>query len=291
MNDMEIACFLSVARTGSFTISARELSSTQQAVSRNIQSLENELGFALLHRGSQSVSLTWAGQRFMQWRIDHDNQLSILERRSRRLSPEGKDELYIGWNDWTGCPQGVDDDIRGFRQAYPHVKLHLRQGSTDEIAAMLSDGNVDIAILPEYSTHNLSGFIISPPFMAQPLYVLSRDFEQLPPYTTLSSMRYLAAPMGEQSEESVRKRIHMFCAELGIVPKVLEILPNVRSTFSELLCGNAYTIAPAAHNLQGLNTLPLPGQSLRLVFVTTQAYVSPWVSLFESYARQRRLGL
>lgn len=291
MNDMEIACFISVARTGSFTISARELSSTQQAVSRNIQSLENELGFPLLHRGSQSVSLTWAGQRFLQWRIDHDAQLSTLERRSRRLSAEGKDELYIGWNDWTGCPPGLDDDIRGFRQAYPHVNLHLRQGSTEDIASMLSDGNVDIAILPEYSTHNLGGLIVSPPFMTQPLYVISRDFEQLPPYTTLSSMRYLAAPMGEQNEDSVRRRIHMFCAELGIVPKVLEILPNVRSTFSELLCGNSYTIAPAPHNHQGLHPLPLPGQNIRLVFVTSQAYVSPWVSLFESYVRQRRHSL
>ena len=291
MNDMEIFCFLSVARTGSFTVSARELSSTQQAVSRNIQSLENKLGFPLLHRGSNSVTLTWAGERFMQWRIEHDAQLAILERRTRRMSPEGQDELYIGWNDWTGCPDGMDEDIRGFCQTYPRAKLHFRQGSTSEIAGMIADGYLDIAILPEYSTHNISGLVVSPPFASQPLYVVSRDLETLPPPNSLSSMRQLAASMGETSDEAIRRRIHMFCAEIGIVPKVLEILPDVRSTFSELLCGNCYTIAPASRPLPGLRAISLHEQKLRLVFVTPQAGVSPWVSLFESYVRQRRASL
>lgn len=288
MNDMEIACFLSVARTGSFTISARELSSTQQAVSRNIQSLETELGYTLLNRGSQSITLTWAGQRFMQWRMEHDAQLSILEHRSQRMSTEGQDELYVGWNDWTGCPDGMDEDIKAFCQSYPRVKLHIRQGSTDEIAAMLTDGYLDIAVLPEYSTHNISGLVVSPPFASQPLYVVSRDMETLPPPNSLSSMRHLAASMGERNEDAIRRRIQMFCADLGIMPKMLEILPDVRSTFSELLCGNCFTIAPASHSMRGLKHVPLPGQKLRLVFVTPQASSSLWVSLFESYIRQRR---
>ncbi len=288
MNDMEIACFLSVARTGSFTISARELSSTQQAVSRNIQALEAELGFPLLNRGGSAISLTWAGQRFMQWRTEHDAQLSALERQSRRMSAQSADELYVAWNDWTGCPPELEEDILSFRHTYPNVRLHTRQGSTEELAEMLTDGNADLAVLPEYSTHDMRGVIVSPPFMALPLYVISRDLTELPSLEELSAMRQLAAPMGESSEEATRRRIRMFCAEIGLTPKNLELVPNVRSSFTQLLCGNCFTMAPAAGILARLHRLPLPGRELRLVFVTPQGRVSPWVSLFESYVRQRR---
>ncbi len=291
MNDMEIVCFLTVARTGNFTIAAKELNSTQQAVSRNIQSLEKALGSRLLNRGASSVSLTWAGRRFMQWRIEHDAQLSILERRARRLSPEGQNELYIGWNDWTSCPEGLAEDIQGFRQAYPEVKLYFREASTTKIAEMLTDGYLDIAILPEYSTHNIRGLVVSMPFAEQRLHIVSRDMESLPPVNTLSAMRQLAASMGESNDDAIRRRIQMFCAEIGIVPKMLDILPDVRSTFSELLCGNCFTIAPMARPLPGLKAVPLFLHKLRLVFVTPQTAASPWSALFESFVRQRRASL
>ena len=290
LNDMEIACFLSIARTGSFTISARELSSTQQAVSRNIQSLEEELGFPLLNRGSQTITLTWAGERFMNWRMEHDAQLSALELQSRRMSPQGADELYVAWNDWTGCPEGFEEDIRGFCQTYPNVRLHTRQGSTEEVADMLKNGHADIAVLPEYSTHNLGGLIVSSPFASQPLYIITRDAADVPSADALATVTQLAAPMGEKSEEDILRRIHMFCAEAGIAPKQIEVMPNVRSAYSQLLCGNCYTIGPDADIVRDLPKRELPGPGIQLVFVTAQGRVGPWTSLFESFVRQRRSG-
>ena len=289
MNDMEISCFLSVARSGSFTVSARELSSTQQAVSRNIQSLEAELGFPLLHRSGNAITLTWAGERFRQWRTEHDAQLSALERQCRRMSPEGMNEIYVAWADWTGCPVGLEEDIRTFCEVHPDVRLHARQGSMTEIAGMLMDGNADIAILPENTTHSLAGFLVTPPFASQQMYLVSRDLTEIPPPEQLAGMTLLAAAMGDGAEEAERRRIHMFCAEIGIAPKQVQLLPNVRSTFTQLLCGGCYTIAPVSGALNGLHALPLPGVSARLVFVTPQGRVTPWVSLFESMVRQRRI--
>ena len=287
---MEISCFLSVARTGSFTISARELSSTQQAVSRNIQALENELGFPLLHRGSHAVTLTWAGERFMRWRMEHDAQLSALERQSRRMSPKGADELFVAWSDWTGCPAGIEEDIRGFRGLYPRVRLYTRQGSTEEVLGMLDDGNADIAALPEHTTHNLSGKIVSSPFAQQPLYLIARDAEILAAPEALTTLPHLAAPMGEENEDAIHRRITMFCAEAGIAPKQIEVLPNIRSVYSQLLCGNCYTIGPASQVTARMYRRELPGPGLRLVFVTHHGRITPWASLFESYVRQQRSG-
>ena len=56
--------FLSVARTGSFSLSAAERHITQSAFSRRIKSLEQWVGVELIDRSSYPTRLTAAGQRF-----------------------------------------------------------------------------------------------------------------------------------------------------------------------------------------------------------------------------------
>ncbi len=56
--------FLSVARSGSFSLSAAERHITQSAFSRRIKSLEQWVGVALIDRSSYPTRLTAAGQRF-----------------------------------------------------------------------------------------------------------------------------------------------------------------------------------------------------------------------------------
>ena len=56
--------FLSVARTGSFSLSAAERHITQSAFSRRIKALEQWVGVALIDRSSYPTRLTAAGQRF-----------------------------------------------------------------------------------------------------------------------------------------------------------------------------------------------------------------------------------
>ena len=58
--------FLSVARTGSFSLSAAERHITQSAFSRRIKSLELWVGVALIDRSSYPTRLTAAGQRFQE---------------------------------------------------------------------------------------------------------------------------------------------------------------------------------------------------------------------------------
>ncbi|CDZ70210.1 LysR family transcriptional regulator [Neorhizobium galegae] len=56
-----LAAFDSVARLGSFSGAAEELSLTQGAISRQVSGLEEQLGIQLFHRTSRGVSLTSAG--------------------------------------------------------------------------------------------------------------------------------------------------------------------------------------------------------------------------------------
>lgn len=61
MNDRQLLCFLTVARTLNFSAAARELFCTQPALSYQIRSLEQELNVTLLRRSTTHVELTDAG--------------------------------------------------------------------------------------------------------------------------------------------------------------------------------------------------------------------------------------
>lgn len=61
-----LAAFDAVARLGSFSAAADELSLTQGAISRQIGALEAQLGVSLFQRNSRGVSLTEEGQAYFR---------------------------------------------------------------------------------------------------------------------------------------------------------------------------------------------------------------------------------
>ena len=59
-----LAAFDSVARLGSFSAAADELALTQGAISRQVMSLEEQLGVRLFERGARGVALTTEGSAY-----------------------------------------------------------------------------------------------------------------------------------------------------------------------------------------------------------------------------------
>ncbi|MDB6061395.1 MAG: LysR family transcriptional regulator [Verrucomicrobiaceae bacterium] len=60
-----IECFVRSAEAGSFSEAARRLSLTAAAVGKNIAKLEKNLGVRLFHRSTRQLTLTEAGERFL----------------------------------------------------------------------------------------------------------------------------------------------------------------------------------------------------------------------------------
>src|SRR5258705_9423055 len=57
--------FVRSAESGGFSTAARRLSLTPAAVSRNVATLERNLGIRLFHRSTRKLTLTEAGERFL----------------------------------------------------------------------------------------------------------------------------------------------------------------------------------------------------------------------------------
>ena len=64
MTHTQLKSFLVIARYRSFTAAADQLYISQSALSQQMKSLEQELGFTLFDRGSRQLALTEAGRSF-----------------------------------------------------------------------------------------------------------------------------------------------------------------------------------------------------------------------------------
>lgn len=66
LDSRKLLAFETLARLGSFTQAAKELSLTQSAVSHAIKSLEHDLGCRLFDRLGRAVTITPAGSQLLQ---------------------------------------------------------------------------------------------------------------------------------------------------------------------------------------------------------------------------------
>ena len=80
-----LLCFESVARLHSVTAAAKELGRTQSAISRQISTLEEQLGVRLFHRVKQQLQLTEQGARYHR---DVRRILTDLHDCTASLSPQ-----------------------------------------------------------------------------------------------------------------------------------------------------------------------------------------------------------
>lgn len=92
MNTQQLESFIQVAENLNYARAAEVLNITQSAVSRQINSLETELGTRLFNRSTRSVSLTPAGISFLD---DAKDVLSKLQMASLKVHNHDRTNIQI----------------------------------------------------------------------------------------------------------------------------------------------------------------------------------------------------
>ena len=98
MDQTKIKCFLALARTLNFTRAAEQVFLTQQAVSKAISSMENELQLQLFERNTRTVRLTSEGERLYEFfdRTDREFEQTVAELK-RQQRPY---TLHVGYQNY-----------------------------------------------------------------------------------------------------------------------------------------------------------------------------------------------
>jgi len=125
--------FVRVVETGSFSAVAREQSSSQSAVSKQVAALERHLGAKLLTRTTRTLSLTEDGERYFE--------------NARRLVAEVAEvegQLRRGEQQLTGWLRLASSVGFGLRVLRPHVHSFLAANPGVRIDLQLNDGFIDL---------------------------------------------------------------------------------------------------------------------------------------------------
>ncbi|MFE5621393.1 LysR family transcriptional regulator [Streptomyces virginiae] len=142
--------FLHVARLGSLTAAARSLGYTQSAVSRQIQTLEDEWGAPLFDRLPRGVRLTEAGHVLLPHAEAVGERLRTARAEFDALRTLGAGRLRIG-SFSTADAALLPRALAAFRDRHPAVAVTRTEGPSAKHLALLSAGELDLAVVADTS--------------------------------------------------------------------------------------------------------------------------------------------
>ena len=144
INFLNLEYFLVAAEELSFTKAARRLFISQQSLSSHIANMEKELDIALFHRTSP-LTLTYAGQVLKE----RARQMLQLREETYREIADIKDfskgQLVIGMSHTRGR-RVLPEILPVYKEQFPNIELHLKEGNSSELDADLIRGDVDLII-------------------------------------------------------------------------------------------------------------------------------------------------
>jgi DNA-binding transcriptional LysR family regulator len=142
----QLVYFLAVAETRHFTRAAELTHVAQPSLSKQIHSLERELGSELFHRARGNVSLTPAGEVLVPYakRILSDVDSARLQ--IHELAELRQGRLRLGATP-SLCTGLLTDVLARFRSRYPGIELVIEESGSRDLVRQVADGGIDIALI------------------------------------------------------------------------------------------------------------------------------------------------
>ncbi len=146
MDVRQLRCFIAVAEELHFGRAAERLGLAPPALSRQISSLEEELGAVLLTRTTRQVALTRAGLTMLDEAKGILARMEHASRAVREASLASGKLLRIGAID-AASSSFVPEALVAFRARYPGVEIKFVEAMTAPLIQMLEAGKLDLALV------------------------------------------------------------------------------------------------------------------------------------------------
>jgi LysR family tcuABC transcriptional regulator len=166
----QLRYFVRIVELGSIGRAALDLEIVQSALSQQISKLESEMSTRLLQRTAKGAVPTEAGLAFFreaQLTLRHAAQ-AIRVAQHARLSGT----VSVGLAPTTAAVLAMPF-IRGMRERYPDVRLHVVESLSGHLTAMLNAREIDLAVL--FGTHAGTRWSVTPLLEEKLLLIRSRS--------------------------------------------------------------------------------------------------------------------
>src|SRR5689334_18244323 len=138
--------FREVAREGSFTAAAKNLTLTQPAVSQQVKALETEVGERLLDRSGGTVKPTPAGEILLE---AADRVFALLDDARRRVlesKTSDRGTVVLACGD-TVALYLLPPVLSDFRTRYPRADVTVKNHASREIVDLVMQGGADLGVV------------------------------------------------------------------------------------------------------------------------------------------------
>lgn len=127
LDTMKFHCFKTAAKYESITKASEELFIPQPTISKQIRSLETELGYQLFRRHGKHIYLNDNGKIFLKYvkkldRLMEDCKNEILD---HNQNLDGSVSLLV-----TSCSKILPDILQQFRGIHPDIRLYINQSDS-----------------------------------------------------------------------------------------------------------------------------------------------------------------
>lgn len=172
----EIAIFVAVVESGSFSRAAEQLGQANSAVSRAVKKLESKLGVSLLNRTTRQLSLTEEGERYFRRMQVVLQEMAAAENDvlETRTTPRGLLRVDAATPVMLHFLMPL---VKPFRERYPEMTLSL---VSSETFINLIERKVDVAIR--------AGTLTDSSLRARPLFTSYRKIVASPDYVARYGM-------------------------------------------------------------------------------------------------------
>lgn len=141
----QLAVFLAIVESGSFSGAARRLSRAQSAVSYAIANLERLLELELFDRTGRKPVLTDAGLALLEEARAVSGQVDKLLARARQMREGVEARLSFAVDVFFPMPMLLDA-LAAFRREYPSIPVHLRTEALGGVTQLVTDKEVDFGV-------------------------------------------------------------------------------------------------------------------------------------------------
>ncbi|WP_437123508.1 LysR family transcriptional regulator [Subtercola boreus] len=221
MNLEQLRSFVEVAQLGNFSRAADRLHLAQPSLSRQIASLELDLGAELFHRARGGSTLTVAGDSLLPLARRMLADAESVRRELSELAGLERGRVRLGATP-SLCISLVAEVLSDFHTAHPAIELHLSEQGSRRLLDELAAGELDLALITTSGPTAADRFAIAP-LLVEELVVVSSAAE--PPVNAHGTIRLQDVAglpqVGFSSTYDLRRTTDAAFSAAGLHPEVI----------------------------------------------------------------------
>ncbi|WP_151637667.1 LysR family transcriptional regulator [Noviherbaspirillum aerium] len=243
MNDRQLNYFIITAEERNLGRAAERLPLSISALSRQIQSLEEELGVSLFIRTLSGLELTKAGETLLEHARALRTHFDLTRHAVQRASQVKLEKIDVGCAG-SSMLTYVPQLLKAFTGDYPEVEVQLHSAPFTQQLEYLHQGRTLICF---------DRFSQAPPEFAIELALRDSIVLAVPeshPFAAMQAVDFediRDEPMiGRQNENNHPREFRELLKHYGFEPRVVQRAPDMASAVAMVGCGFGLALVPAS---------------------------------------------